>query len=101
MRRRDFLSLVAGAAFAAPRVAAAQPSSKVYRLGTLTPGPPLDGLVTAISIQQAKCRTYRDARDRRRNDEPGFVTAGAKPSKTRTCYSIDPRARNSLISASE
>jgi putative ABC transport system substrate-binding protein len=42
MRRRDFVSLLAGAAIAGPCAAIAQSSSKVFRLGTLTPGAPLD-----------------------------------------------------------
>jgi putative tryptophan/tyrosine transport system substrate-binding protein len=42
MRRRDFISLVTSAAIVGPRTAIAQTSSKVFRLGTLTPGPPLD-----------------------------------------------------------
>ena len=42
MRRRDFISLVTGAAIAGPSAAIAQSSSKVFRLGTLTPGAPLD-----------------------------------------------------------
>jgi len=42
MRRRDFISLLTGEAIASPRVAMAQTSSKVFRLGTLTPGAPLD-----------------------------------------------------------
>jgi putative tryptophan/tyrosine transport system substrate-binding protein len=42
MLRRDFLSLFAGAVIAGPRVAAAQAPSKIYRVGTLLPGPPLD-----------------------------------------------------------
>jgi putative tryptophan/tyrosine transport system substrate-binding protein len=42
MRRRDLISALAGAVIAGPRVAAAQNASKVYRLGTLIPGPPLD-----------------------------------------------------------
>jgi putative ABC transport system substrate-binding protein len=42
MRRRDFISLVTGAAIAGPGAAIAQSSSKVFRLGTLTPGVPLD-----------------------------------------------------------
>jgi putative ABC transport system substrate-binding protein len=42
MRRREFITLVAAAAIASPRAAIAQSSSKVYRLGTLTPGALLD-----------------------------------------------------------
>ena len=41
MRRREFLSLATGALMTGPRAAAAQ-ASKVYRLGSLTPGAPLD-----------------------------------------------------------
>jgi putative ABC transport system substrate-binding protein len=40
MLRRDFISLVAGAVIAGPRVATAQ--TKVYRVGVLLPGAPLD-----------------------------------------------------------
>ena len=44
MQRRDFITLLGGAAaswrFASPRAAIAQ-TAKVYRLGTLTPGPPI------------------------------------------------------------
>ena len=42
MRRRQFLSLLAGAAIYGPRAVLAQSSSKIFRLGTLTPGLPLD-----------------------------------------------------------
>ncbi len=42
MRRRDFISFLTGAAIAGPRAGFAQTSSKVFRLGTLVPGPPLD-----------------------------------------------------------
>ena len=42
MRRREFIALLSGAAIAGPRAAIAQSSSKVFRLGTLTPGAPLD-----------------------------------------------------------
>src|SRR5262245_23735273 len=41
MQRRGFLALLASAAMTGTRGAAAQ-SSKVYRLGSLTPGAPLD-----------------------------------------------------------
>lgn len=40
MKRRNFVRFLAGAVVAAPHVALAQ-SSKVYRLGSLTPGAPL------------------------------------------------------------
>ena len=42
MLRRDFISLFAGAVTAGPPVATAQTPSKVYRVGTLLPGAPLD-----------------------------------------------------------
>ena len=42
MRRRQFVSLLAGAAIYGPRAVLAQSSAKVFRLGTLTPGLPLD-----------------------------------------------------------
>ena len=42
MRRRQFVSLLTGAAIYGPRAVLAQSSSKVFRLGTLTPGLPLD-----------------------------------------------------------
>jgi ABC-type uncharacterized transport system substrate-binding protein len=40
MRRRDVVQLLAGALVAAPRAAIAQ-TSKIFRLGTLTAGPPI------------------------------------------------------------
>ena len=39
MRRREFVTLLAGAALIGPSTAIAQ-TRKVYRLGTLTAGPP-------------------------------------------------------------
>jgi putative tryptophan/tyrosine transport system substrate-binding protein len=41
MRRRDVLQLLAGAMLAAPGAATAQTGAKVYRIGTLTVGPPI------------------------------------------------------------
>jgi putative ABC transport system substrate-binding protein len=41
MRRRDVLKMLAGATIAAPSRAAAQTPAKIYRLGTLTVGPPI------------------------------------------------------------
>lgn len=41
MRRRDFIKLLAGSVAAGPCAALAQPSSKVYRLGSLNPALPL------------------------------------------------------------
>jgi putative tryptophan/tyrosine transport system substrate-binding protein len=57
MLRRDFISLLAGAAIAGPRLAIAQTQSKVYRVGTLLPGPPLDeksplGVVLLKKLEQ-------------------------------------------------
>ncbi len=41
MRRRDVLQALAGAILVAPGAATAQTSTKVYRVGTLTVGPPI------------------------------------------------------------
>jgi putative ABC transport system substrate-binding protein len=42
MLRRDFISFLAGALVAYSRDAIAQSPSKVYRVGTLLPGAPID-----------------------------------------------------------
>jgi len=42
MLRRDFIPFLAGALVAGSRVAIAQTPSKVYRVGTLLPGAPVD-----------------------------------------------------------
>ncbi len=41
MKRRDVLKVLTGAMLAAPGAAAAQTATKVYRVGTLTVGPPI------------------------------------------------------------
>lgn len=41
MRRRDFIAVLTGAAVAGPRAAIAQSPPKVFRVGTLTVGPPI------------------------------------------------------------
>jgi putative ABC transport system substrate-binding protein len=60
MKRRDFISVIAGAAIVCPRVASAQSSSKVFRLGTLMPGPPLDDKspLGAILLKELDRRGY-------------------------------------------
>src|SRR2546430_16399313 len=53
MRRREFIKLLTGAAIAAPRAAIAQAPPKVFHLGTLAPGAPLDekNRLTAILLK--------------------------------------------------
>jgi hypothetical protein len=42
VRRRDFITLLAGATIAGPPAALAQTPPKIFRLGTLAPGPAID-----------------------------------------------------------
>ncbi len=60
MKRRDFISAIACTAIAGPCVASAQTSSKVFRLGTLTPGAPLDDKspLGAILLKELDGRGY-------------------------------------------
>jgi putative ABC transport system substrate-binding protein len=59
MRRREFLTLIAGALMTGPHAAGAQ-SSKVFRLGSLTPGVPLDekSLLGSVLLEALKQRGY-------------------------------------------
>jgi putative ABC transport system substrate-binding protein len=41
MRRREFIKVLSGGLFAAPRVAEAQTTPKIHRVGLLTPAAPL------------------------------------------------------------
>src|SRR5947209_8249289 len=57
MHRRAFIPLLAGAVIAGPRLAIAQTRAKVYRIGTLLPGAPLDqkaplGVVLLKKLEQ-------------------------------------------------
>lgn len=60
MLRRDFMSFLAGGLVAGVRVAIAQTPSKVYRVGTLLPGPPLDekSPLEAILLKQLEQHGY-------------------------------------------
>ena len=60
MRRREALQLLAGAAMALPCGAVAQTPAKIYRLGTLTPGPALDEMspLGAILVKALEQRGY-------------------------------------------
>jgi len=59
MFRRDFISLLVGALVAGSR-AIAQTQSKVYRVGTLLPGPPVDekSPLGAILLQKLEQHGY-------------------------------------------
>jgi putative tryptophan/tyrosine transport system substrate-binding protein len=60
MLRRDFISFLAGTLVACSRVGIAQTQSKVYRVGTLLPGPPVDekSPLGAILLQQLEQHGY-------------------------------------------
>src|SRR4051812_43834319 len=60
MNRRDFIALAAGAAVIGPRTASAQPAQKVYRLGSLTPGPAMGGKnpLRPVLLQALEQRGY-------------------------------------------
>ena len=60
MIRRDFISFLAGTLVACSRVGIAQTQSKVYRVGTLLPGPPVDekSPLGAILLQQLEQHGY-------------------------------------------
>jgi putative ABC transport system substrate-binding protein len=60
MLRRDFFSFLGGAVIAGPRVAIAQTPSKVYRVGTLLPGPPVDekSPLGAVLLQKLEQQGY-------------------------------------------
>ena len=60
MRRRDILQILASALVSAPGAAIAQTASKVFRLGTLSPGPPIDEKSPngAILLKELEQRGY-------------------------------------------
>jgi putative tryptophan/tyrosine transport system substrate-binding protein len=60
MRRREFIKLIAGVAVVAPIQAVAQAQPKVFRLGTLVPGVPLDEKdpLAAILLKGLQHRGY-------------------------------------------
>jgi putative tryptophan/tyrosine transport system substrate-binding protein len=60
MLRRDFVSFLAGTLVACSRVAIAQAPSKVYRVGTLSAGPPIDekSPFGAVLLQQLEQHGY-------------------------------------------
>ena len=66
MQRREFITLLAGAALIGPPTAIAQ-TPKVYRLGTLTAGPPMspgsgDAAVLIGALTQLHARSKPDIR---------------------------------------
>jgi putative ABC transport system substrate-binding protein len=58
MLRRDFVPFLAGALIASSRVAIAQTPSRLYRVGTLRPGPPLDEKSPLGAILLKKLEEY-------------------------------------------
>ena len=70
MLRRDFISLLVSAVVAGPRLAIAQTPSKVYRVGTLLPGPPVDeksplGAILLQKLEQHATHLAKTLRSRR------------------------------------
>ena len=61
MRRRDFVAMLGLAAGGAPLGAASQPAAKMYRLGTLTPGVPIDAASPPgkVIVDTLAARGYR------------------------------------------
>jgi len=62
MNRRVFLSAVTGSLLAAPLAAEAQPAGKIYRLGFLRGGPPLEAYVEGLR-QGLRERGYVDGQN--------------------------------------
>jgi putative ABC transport system substrate-binding protein len=60
MKRREVLTLLAGAMTVAPRVATAQSAPKIFRLGTLSPGAPIDekSPLGAMLLKELEQRGY-------------------------------------------
>jgi hypothetical protein len=78
LRRRDFVSLLAAAAFARPGTASAQSSSKVFRLGALTPTAPRDEKTPLgrMLLKALDCTAIRSAKIcRSRREAPGGSSA--------------------------
>lgn len=69
MLRRDFISFIVGALVAGPRVAIAQTTAKVYRVGTLLPGAPVDeksplGVILLKKLDSTATHSAKTSRSR-------------------------------------